>query len=439
MKNLLLLLLFLSSALHTAVAEQVLLIGGRVVDVNSGRLVDQSILITNRRIDEIGNEVEVPQGAKVIDMTGKYLMPGLIDAHSHVAASALLVAGQAPGSLMRQNFEISTAERAVRATANLQSLLASGFTTIRDVGLGGNLADIAVADGVEEGWIAGPRVIASGKIIGPLGTHANAGLNPEQPGLQLIDHIITHTSDEMRAAVRWNMQHGAAAIKLVVEHGLLSYTEDEIRVAVDEANRAGLRVAAHSFSDRATQNAIRAGVTSIEHGFNISDETLRMMVKNGVWLVDTTFAQGSLDIATPQNASRWIQRLKRAHQLGVQIAYGSDVFWHEPGRTRGEVSLDNIESYELAGISNEEILRYITINAADVIGVKSETGSLEPGKSADIIALDENPLDSVQALRQVSFVMKAGTIYKREDRFAFEPTGFGRTREAVSRDHAIND
>ena len=439
MKNLISIMLFVCSLLQTAAAEQLLLSGGRIVDVDAGRIVDGSILISDGRISEVGDDIDVPEGAKVIDMNGKYLLPGLIDAHSHIAASALLVPNQAPGSLLRQNFEVSTAERAVRATANLQSLLASGFTTIRDVGLGGNLADIAVADGVAEGWIAGPRVIASGKIIGPLGTHANAGLNPEQPKLQFIDHIITHTQDEMRAAVRWNMQHGARAIKLVVEHGLLVYTEEEIRVAVEEASRAGLRVAAHSFTDKATQNAIRAGVSSIEHGFNIGDETLRMMASNGTWLVDTTFTEGSLDMATARNAQRWVERLKRAHQLGVQIAYGSDVFWHEPGRTRGEITLDNIKSYELAGISNAEILRFITINAAKVIGVDAETGSLEPGKSADVIALDENPLDSVQTLREVSFVMRAGTIYKQDGRFSFEPTGFAKTRKGVSSDHAINE
>lgn len=439
MKYLMCLLLLCLSLFQTVAAEQVLLSGGHIIDVKTGRVMDGSILVSDGRISRISTGEDISDGADVIDMAGKFLLPGLIDAHSHVAASALLVPNQAPGSLMRQNFEISTAERAVRATANLQSLLSSGFTTIRDVGLGGNFADTAVADGVAEGWIAGPRVIASGKIIGPLGTHANAGLNPEQPELQFIDHIITDTPDEMRAAVRWNMQHGARAIKLVVEHGLLYYTEDEIRAAVDEANRAGLRVAAHSFSDKATQNAIRAGVSSIEHGFNLGDATLKMMARTGTWLVDTTFTEGSLDMATAANTQRWVSRLKRAHELGVPIAYGSDVFWHEPGRTRGEISLDSVNSYVLAGISNAEILRFITINAAAVIGVEHETGSLEAGKSADIIALDANPLENIDALRDVSFVMKQGAIYKQAGHFSYEPTGFGRTRDAVSSDHAIND
>ncbi|MEM8862214.1 MAG: amidohydrolase family protein, partial [Chloroflexota bacterium] len=336
-----------------------------------------------------------------------------------------------------QNVDRSTAVRAVRGVANVQSLLSSGFTAIRDVGLGGTYADLAIVRGIDEGWIAGPRMIASGKIIGPIGIHANAGMNPEHPELSEIDHIITSSVDEMRQAVRTNMQYGATLIKLAIEAGRLSYTEEEIRVAVDEANRANLRVAVHAFNDTIIQTAVRAGVTSVEHGFNLSEETLRLMQKHGVWLVDTTFAEGSLDMATPPNVKRWLKRLKLAYDIGVPIAYGSDIFWHVPGRTRADLSLDGTQSYVLAGIPTCDILKFITINGAKVMGINDQTGSLSVGKLADIIALDENPLEDIEALRTASFVMKGGDIYKQDGVYRFEPTGFSQSQKSVGKHHAI--
>ena len=412
--------------------------GGNIIDVLSGSIMeDGAMLVENGRIQAIGPNLKQPDDAQQIDLAGKYVMPGMIDAHTHIAASALSVPNQARGSLLRQNVDPSTAFRTVRGVANVQSLLSSGFTSIRDVGLGGTYADLAIVRGIDEGWIAGPYTIASGKIIGPIGIHANAGLNPEHPELSFIDHIITSTVDEMREAVRTNMQYGAGLIKLAIEAGRLSYTEEEIKTAVDEANRAGLRVAVHAFNDEVTQVAVRAGVTSVEHGFNLSEETLRMMKEKGVWLVDTTFAEGSLDMATPANVERWLNRLRLAYEIGVPIAYGSDVFWHVPGRSRADLSLDGTRSYTLAGIPNHDILRFITLNGATVMGIDAQTGSLEVGKLADIIALDKNPLEDIEALRTASFVMRAGVIYKMDDQYHFEPTGFSQSRTAIGRHHAI--
>lgn len=421
-------------------AETILLRGGTLIDVESGSAeTGIDILIKNDRIRAVGSNPEVPSDAQIVDLSGLYVMPGMIDAHSHVAGSGLLVENQPPGSLLRQLFDRSTAKRAVRAVANVRSLLETGFTTIRDVGLVGEYADLAIVEGIEGGWIAGPRMFASGKIIGPFGVHANAGLNPEHPELMEIDHIVTFTEDDVRRAVRENMQYGASAIKLAVEHGVLYYTEEEVRAAVDEASRGGLRVAAHSFTDWATQNAIRGGVTSIEHGFNVSDETLRMMHNEGVALVDTTFPRGSLDMATPDNYERWLERLRSAYEMGVLIAYGSDVFWHTPGRTRGDLTLENTRSYVDAQIPNSDILKFITINAATVIGIDADTGTIEAGKFADIIALEENPLADINALWTASFVMKAGVVYKSDNVFRFTPTGFERERGAVGENHGISE
>ncbi|MEM7336425.1 MAG: amidohydrolase family protein [Chloroflexota bacterium] len=411
---------------------------GNIIDVVSGSImVKGALLVDNGRIQAIGPNLKRPDDAQLVDLSGKYVMPGMIDAHTHIAASALSVPNQARGSLLRQNVDQSTAVRTIRGVANAQSLLSSGFTSIRDVGLGGTYADLAIVRGIDEGWISGPHTIASGKIIGPIGIHANAGLNPEHPELSFIDHIITSTVDEMREAVRTNMQYGAGLIKLAIEAGRLSYTEEEIKTAVSEANRAGLRVAVHAFNDKVTQAAVRAGVTSVEHGFNLSEETLQMMKEYGVWLVDTTFTEGSLDMATPANVERWLNRLRLAYEIGVPIAYGSDVFWHVPGRSRGELSLDNTRSYPLAGIPNRDMLKFITLNGATVMGIEGQTGSLDVGKLADIIALEENPLEDIEALRTASFVMKRGVIYKLDGVYHFEPTGFSETPTAIGRHHAI--
>ena len=406
-------------------AETFLLKDGNVVDVIGGRVMETtSLLVKDGKIVELGRDLKVPADAKILDFNGKFIMPGLIDAHSHVAASGLLVPNQAPGSLLLQTYPRPTAYRAIRGVANLRSLLDSGFTTIRDLGLSGNYGDIALLKGINEGWIAGPHMVTSGIIIGPLGAHANAGLNPEKMDLPENDHIVTFNADGIRRGVQENIQHGAGVIKLVVEHQRLLYTTDQIKAAVDEAARAGILVAAHAFTDKAMRNSVQAGVATIEHGVFVSDKTLRMMESENVILVDTTFPQGTLDIVTAARYRIWLERLKRAYKIGVKIAFGSDVFWHVPGKTRGELSLANLKSYVDAGISNAEILRFITINAADAIGVGAETGSLEVGKRADVIVVNENPFEDINVLYDVSFVMKSGIVNKHEGKFSFIPKGF---------------
>jgi len=405
-----LLTLFLVSALH---AQPTAIRAGRLVDVERGvSLPNQIILIEDGEITALGDDVDIPDDARVIDLSASVVLPGLFDAHTHMAMTT--VPARDFGRYYFTTLLEPTPYRAIQGVTNARSMLESGFTTIRDVGNAGNYADTDLRRAIEEGWIPGPTILNSGRIIAPYGGQFR--LQPEKKDLAEPEYFFADTIDEIRKAVRENIHFGATVIKLVVDNQPYIYSEEDIRAAVDEAGRVGLKVAAHAYTDESVTNAVRAGVASIEHGTFLSNETLALMKERGVYLVGTDFPESY----SPGRYAERIDRLRRAYEVGAPIAFGTDVTYYREGWTRGSLTLEFLDSFIEAGIPPVDILRMMTINAARLLGVEQDRGSLAVGKAADLIAVDGDPLTDSGALRNVHFVMKAGSVYKEANRFVWE-------------------
>lgn len=421
MKKLLWLAIFLIVLARFDVQAQVTAIkAGKLVDPETGTTTaNQVILIDGTKIRAVGAGLQIPAGATIIDLSNMTVLPGLFDAHTHVC---LTMASVPPGSKGSTDRELlistlldTTAYRAVLGVANAQSMLNAGFTTVRDVGNAANYADSDLRRAIENGIIVGPTIINAGRIIAPSGGQYQNLLRPEKRDLAFPEYIFADTRDELKKAVRENILYGARVIKIVVDDQPYIYSVDEIKFVVDEALRAGLRVAAHCATEAGARNAAQAGVASIEHGFVMSNETLESAKRNNVVLVNTDFTELVLRAygSSPETHASYVDRLKRAYRIGVPIAYGTDVVVDIPGYTRGTLSLTQIETFVEAGIPSKAILKIMTTNGARLLGVEKERGSIRPGLAADIIATPENPLDNIQNLKQVSFVMKDGKVFRQ--------------------------
>ncbi len=383
---------------------------GKVVDPETGKTAaNQIILVEGKRIKEIGPNVAVPAGAKVVDLSRATVLPGLFDAHTHLCMTVILK--RDAGNYYFTTLLDTTAYRAIEGVANGQAMLQSGFTTVRDVGNAGNYADTALREGIERGWVQGPTIINAGIIISVYGGQFH--LQPEKKDLATPEYLFADSRDEMRKAVRQNIHFGAKVIKIVVDDQDYIYSTDDIRFLREEAHAAGLKLAAHCWTHPGAHNAAEAGVDSIEHGFRMTDDDLQLAKKNGVTLVGTEFTQKMTEaLGNPWEHSVWVDRLKRAYKIGVNMAFGTDVDIALPGETRGTLAIGYIDSWVEAGVPAPDILRAMTVNAARLLGVDKERGFLKPGMAADIIATPENPLENIQTLKKVSFVMKDGAIVK---------------------------
>jgi imidazolonepropionase-like amidohydrolase len=271
----------------------------------------------------------------------------------------------------------------------------------------------------EKGWFPGPTVINTGKIIAPFGGQL-AGLSPEWPGFWQYEYIDADTPEEIRKGIRQNIYYGAKAIKLVADSYPYFYSQEDIRVAVEESHRAGMKVAVHAYGGEPARNTILGGADSIEHGFALDDDLLKLMKEKGTVLVGTDFpyehlkAIGSLlNKDAKAMADEIIDRLRRANKIGVKLAFGSDVVADLEGKDRAQMTLDYLEVWIAAGVSPAGILRAMTTNAAELLGLADQRGALKAGQAADIIATPENPVENIQALRKVHFVMKDGAVVKR--------------------------
>lgn len=383
---------------------------GKIVDPESGKVTtNQIILVQGNVIKEIGGEVAIPAGAQVIDLSHSTVLPGLFDAHTHLCMQVQRARDN--GNYYFTTLLDPTPFRAIEGVANARDMLAAGFTTVRDVGNNGNYADTALREAIEAGLVPGPTIINAGRIIAPYGGQFQ--LQPEKKELATPEYWMADTRDELLKAVRENIHYGAKVIKIVVDDQPYIYSVDDIKFVVHEAALAGLKVAAHCWTHQGAHNAAEAGVASIEHGFKMTNEDIELAKKNNVVLVGTEFtAQAAQEIGQPDIHPIFVDRLKRAHKIGITLVFGTDVDFGLPGETRGTIAVSYIDSWVEAGVPALDTLRAMTINAARLLGVDKERGALRPGLAADIIATPENPLDNIQALRKVSFVMKNGKVFK---------------------------
>ena len=352
-KKFLALLVFYAGSVLSA--QTIAIRAGHLVDPANGTVAkDQIILVQDGKIKSVGPGIAIPKEALLIDLSDEWVMPGLMDAHVHLTLTE--ITGGAPF----ESFYLkeSSTYRGLRGLRNAQIILKAGFTTVRDVGNDGDYAMQDVRRAIQEGWFDGPTIISSGKIITPFGGQSNA-IPPEQGPFWRYEYLDADTPDEIRKAVRQNIYYGADLIKLVVDNNPYHYSVEEIRAAVDEAHRAGRAVAVHVYSGEAAQNVIEAGVDSLEHGFGLTDEQLQLMKKKGIFLVGTDIPRSQLEIVGTSGGifpppsilgPMIVDRLRRAHRLGIKMAFGSDVVIEIPNRTRADLMLDYLSVWKEAGM-----------------------------------------------------------------------------------------
>jgi imidazolonepropionase-like amidohydrolase len=401
-------------------APAVILHAARLLDVESGQIISPGeVLVEGRLIKEVGAKVAHPADAQVIELGDTTLLPGLIDAHVHLFLH--------PGAEDLQTIEESVPQRTITATLAARADLMAGFTAERDMGTeGAGSADTAVRNAIDSGQIPGPRLRISGNAINILGGHEDAiGYNPEQHVLP--NATYANNSDELVAVIREQLKEGASFIKIyetgpdtVVNGKLLTpyqYSEDQLAAAVHEAARTGHRVAVHATGEPGALYAARAGVESVDHAFQLSDETVRIMHDKEIFAVPTfTISEYFAEHAATPEAAAHERALLDLHaadfrkQLaaGVPIAMGSDVGPFPHGTQGREFVL--MVKY---GMTPLAAIQAGTINGAKLLGWQGQIGELKAGYAADIVAVPGNPLDDISELQKVSFVMKDGTVYRK--------------------------
>jgi imidazolonepropionase-like amidohydrolase len=412
-----------------AQSPQTVVRAAKLIDVKAGTVVENPvILVRGNRIVSVGPNAAVPAGARVIDLGNVTLLPGLIDAHTHLLQNYSGQLGGDDPNMLLTVASMSTAKRALLGAKMGREDLDAGITTVRDVGNSGSGGDVALRDAINAGWVTGPRMRASTRAI----SAAGGQFGPVQPEVQKLieqEYAVVSTVDEARRAVRQAFYDGADLIKVIVNTGPRVVSLDEMKAIVEEARRVNRTVAAHAIGDTATRIAAEAGVSSIEHAYTIPDAVLAMMAQKGIYLVATDYpAAFYVDALGPGNLTPEQQkqqragaeqfakgnadRLMRAVRAGVKVAFGSDEYYDTPGRTRGQASLLTLQAYQEAGMSPLEVLRTATVNAAALLGWSDRIGAIEAGKLADIIAVDGDPLKDVKDLQKVRFVMKGGEVIK---------------------------
>jgi imidazolonepropionase-like amidohydrolase len=401
-------------------ARTIVLRAARLLEVDSGQiLAPAEILVQGERIAEIGKTVSHPAGAEIIDLGDRTLLPGLIDAHVHLFLH--------PGAEDLQTVEESVPQRTILATLAARDDLMAGFTAERDMGTeGAGSADSAVRNAIEQGLVTGPRLRISGNAVDILGGHEDAiHYNPEQ-------HVLPNATwangaSELVTVIRQQLKEGADFIKIYetgrdsLRDGKFStpyqFTEAELGAAVQETARVGKHVAVHATGEPGTLYAARAGVASIDHAFQLSDETMQLMREKQIFAVPTfTISEYFADhAATPAQSARSHQMLdfhaqefRKQLAAGVPMAVGSDVGPFPHGTQAREFEL--MVKY---GMTPLAVLQADLLNGAKLLGWQGQIGELKPGYLADVIAVPGNPLLDVSVLGNVTFVMKGGVIYRK--------------------------
>lgn len=407
-------------------AQRTIIHCGKLVDVVDLSIKEKmSIILEGNKISSVQKGFVKPAaGDKLYDLSDYTVMPGLMDMHVHLES-------ETKKGALADKFIMNPEDIAFEAAKNAETTLMSGFTTVRD--LGGSGVNIALRNAINKGLVKGPRVFTSGKSIATTGGHADptngySRLLMGDPGPK---EGVVNGVDDARKAVRQRYKDGADCIKITATGGVLSqakngqnpqFTEEEIRAIVETARDYGYTVAAHAHGAEGMKRAIRAGVTSIEHGSLMDDEAIALFVKYGTWLVPTITAGKSTSdsakipgyysaIVTPKALEIGVKiqdAFAKAYKAGVKIAFGTDaaVFAHGKNYMEFKYMVE-------AGMPPLETIKAATLNAAELLGVKATLGSIESGKLADIIAIKGDPVQDITAMKNVVFVMKEGQVYRQ--------------------------
>jgi len=407
-----------------------------VTAIRAGTLIDGTggspqknvvIIVTGERISAVGANVQIPTGATVIDLSGETVLPGFIDAHVHLAGRTI-----GDGDWQHSRLTEMSNQLALLGAAHAQQTLEAGFTTVRVVGSAA-FGDVALRNAINAGWIPGPRIVAAGISFGIRGGHCDEtnGLQPEALGHEGGPEVgVADGIEEVRNAVRYMVKYGADVIKICATGGVLSltdsvgvqqYTEEEMRAIVETATQLDRRVAAHAHGTAGIKAAVRAGVTSIEHGSILDAEAVALMKQRGTWLVPTLLAGFTVEsLATAGRlpapiaakalaiAPRMHNSFKLALDAGVKIALGTDA-----GVMRHGTNAREFELMVRFGMTPMQSIVAGTSNGATLLGVERDAGSVAVGKRADIVAVQGDPLQNIAVLQRVDFVMKDGKVFKQ--------------------------
>src|SRR6266567_390782 len=404
-------------------AKRTIIRADHVLNVRTGELrASQAIVIEGDKIAQVApsSEVKAAPSDTTIELPNATLLPGLIDMHTHLTFEL--------SSLSYEGLKISTAREALHGARNARRTLEAGFTTVRNVGAK-DYADIALRDAINDGDVIGPRIVASGPALGITGGHCDENLLP--PAFHFQGDGVADGIEGVQHKVREVIKYGADVIKICATGGVLSkgddpnasqYTLEEMKAIVADAHRLGRRVAAHAHGAEGVRWASEAGVDSIEHGHLMDDAAVATLKKNGTYLVPTLFLgeymEKNMDRSDVPEFSKQKMRdviaamrknTGKAFAAGVKVAFGTDAAVYPHGLNAGEFHV-----YVQLGMTPLAAIQTATMNASDLLGPKYLVGSLEPGKWADVIAMDGDPTKDVTILEHVKFVMKGGTVYKND-------------------------
>ena len=406
-------------------AERLVVLAGRLVDVVAGDVLrDQALVLDGDRIASVLPVSEAPSDLRTIDLSGLTVLPGLIDSHAHLIGE--LDEGQGYAYLVNR----SSAQEALTGVTNALATLLGGVTTVRDIGTFHAFVDLALREAIEDGRIPGPRMMCAGAYVTcPGGGGDITGLPPDVFVPSELRVGVSTGPEEVRANVRRIFDAGADFIKVLATGAVLTsgtdpgkpeLTEEEMRAAVEEAEARGTHVAAHAHGAEGAKRAIRAGVRSIEHGCLIDDETIELMVERGTYLVcdmfdgDWMIQEGprlgySDEVMQKTEMTNDAQRenFAKAVKAGVKIAFGTDSGIYPHG-----MNAKNLAFHVRFGQTPMEAIQSATVVSAELMGWEDKVGSLQPGRFADLIAVEGDPLDDVAVLEDIPFVMKGGEVVK---------------------------
>jgi len=410
---------------QTAPKQTVLIKAGRLIDVRNGRVLsEQAILIEGDRIKEVGPSNQLASrasGARVIDLSGATVLPGMIDCHTHILLQGDITSEDYDVQLLKESIPFRT----IRATVAARTGLMNGFTAMRDLETEGAMyADVDVKRAINAGYIDGPRMFVSTRAFSATGMYPLTGYSWElrvPEGVQIVDG-----ADNIRRAVREQVKYGADWIKYYSDrryyvkdgalHSWVNFTDEEVRALVDEAHRLGRKVAAHAMGREGIESALRAGVDSIEHGDGLDDEMMDLMIKRGAYWCPTIYvgvyvAEGRAAAGAPiwnTMIELEAKAFNKAVKKGVKIVFGTDA----GGFAWSENEAKEFSYMVRYGMTPMQAIQSATISAATLLDAAGDIGLIEPGRYADIIAVKDNPLDDIARLERVEFVMKGGHVIK---------------------------